>query len=409
MYLLDGSGYQPSTAEELKNELIADLEKYNADFLNYPQSFQGALLDQATVFLMYLELLISDLFNQFSYSQAQGTLLDLLGDDRGIRRKGVYKSEVTLRFTGTKGYVIPKGLAVTMSNDPSSGDKPVFYTYEETLINTTTGVVDVLAYSDATSIPQVAIGELDKIVDNIPSLSVENIDTPTEPREQESESEYRLRVQQRLRNPKAGSIGAVLGEISNIEGVDTRLVGWRKGELSSGGKTYKTFEIVVGGGDPVDIAYAIFRYGGINSFLYQSNPSGGESARTISQDIKVYNQTDTYKFTRPKKLSLAIKVKVPLRDVESDNASIQALTKDSMADYINSVPVGVLINIASLTEAFMTGFKKAKGTALNINGKQIDFEITANSSPLTVDGNGYFPIQFDEYLVLDSYDVEINA
>lgn len=408
MYLLDGKGYQPSSAEELREELIADLQKYDADFLNYPQSFQGALLDQATVFLMYPELLISDLFNQFSYSQAQGTLLDLLGDDRGIRRKGVYKSEVTLRFTGQKGFVIPKGLAVTTTSSPANGDKAVFYVYEEKLIDTTTGVVDVLAYSDMSVIPQINIGDLDKIVDNIPNLAVENIDTPTEPREQESESEYRLRVQQRLRNPKAGSIGAVLSEISNIKGVDTRLVGWRKSEVTSNGKTYKAFEIIVGGGDPVEIAYAIYKYGGINSFLYLSNPSGGESARTVSQDIKVYNQIDTYQFTRPKKLLLDIKVKVPLKNVESDNPSIQALTKDSMADYINSAQVGSLINILSLTEAFMVGFKKAKGTALNINTKQIGFEINANTSPLSADAQGYYPINFDEYLVLDKYTVEIN-
>lgn len=404
MYIIDGKGYQPSTPEDLKDQFIKDLQSGNQDFFTYSQTLQGALLNEATTFLMYPETLTAQLLNSFSYAQANPIMLDLLGADRGIRRKGAYKAEVTLRFTGKAGMVIPQDLEVKGTAD----DSPVFMVFKETLIESTTGVVDVLAYTDATSFGNINIGDLTKIVDNIPNLTVTNIDTPTAPVEAESYESYRSRVLQRMRNPKVGSIGSLLSEILNIEGVDTRLVGWRKGELSSGGKTYKTYELIVGGGDPVKIAYAIYEYGGINSYLYLSDPSGGEAQRTVSQDITVFNNTDTYKFTRPKKLVLDISVEVALKNVETSNNSLQALTQESMTNYINNIPVGEVINIASLTEAFMEGFRRAGGTALNINAKQLNFTILANSAPLSEDSFGFFAIQFDEYCEIGKYTVSIN-
>lgn len=403
MYQINSNGYQPDTPEELREKIIQDNVENNPAFQDLPQTLQGNLIDQGAMFLMYQELNIQRLFNFPAMSQANDLLFFLMGDDRNIRRKGAYQSEVTLRFTATAGTIIPQDFRV---QDPTSGI--TFRTYEESLITSTTGIIDVLAYTKETNIPTIGIGAITKIVDNTPNIQVTNIDSPTQPQDIESIESYKNRVRMRYRNPKFGSFGSLLGEIEAVEGVDTRLVGFRQSEITESGSKWNAFEVVVGGGNPINIAYAIYLAGGINGFRYLSNPSGGESQRTVTQNLRVRNQTIPIKFTRPKKLDLEIKVSVKFQNVEASSASIEALTQAKMDDYINNVPIGVPLNTISLANAFLEGLSKAGGTALNIAQNQITFTLKKNTQAFNPNGDGYYILEFDEYVVLSKYEVEIN-
>lgn len=403
MYQINSNGYQPSTPEELKQILIEKNQKNNPDFEDLAQTLQGNLLDQSTVNLMYQELNIQRLFNFPSFSQATELLFLLMGDDRNIRRKGAYPSEVTLRFTAPLGTIIPQDFKIS-----DSTGKVVFKTYEQVLVDTTTGIIDVLAYCKDQNLPSIGIGDLNKIVDNTPNITVTNIDVPTTPTEEESFVSFKRRVQQRFKNPKLGSFGSLIGEVEAVKGVNTRLVGYRLAQISESGTTWNAFEVVAGGGDPIDIAYAIYKAGGINGYRYLSSPSNSETQRTISQDLKIRNQTFPIKFTRPKKLELSIKVSVKFQKIEASNNSIQALTMNKMTEYVNNIPVGVSLNVISLANAFMRGLEEAGGTFLNIAQDQIEFTLKKDGSPFNKNGDGYYVTEFDEYVELTEYIVEIN-
>lgn len=402
MWQLDNNGYQPSTPEELRELLLAKVKEKIPTFEVLPAELRNNLLDEGATFATYFEDYFQTLFNWYAPSQANEILFSMFAEEQGLRRKGAYKSEVDLKFTGTAGSVIPKDLGVTTQDK-----KAVFYVSEETIIGTT-GEVIVLAYSNDDNIPTIGIGDLNTLTINL-NLQVTNLTQPAQPIEIESFDLFKSRCQSRWRNPKYGSYEGLISAIKSIDGVIQRTCTYKTMEIQDSGKTYSAINVVVSGGNAEDIAYVIYKYGGLTGKLFLSNPSDSDSNRTISYDLTIFNNTHTYKFTRAKLLNLDIKVSLSLRAITSSSASLIALTKESMQDYINSLEVGTLINKATLTEAFMIGFKRAGGNALNINQEMLTFEVKDGTSPMSFDGKGFLDIKFDEYCILSNYDVEVTA
>lgn len=402
MWKLDNKGYQPSTPAELREELLAKVKAQIPTFEVFPAELRNNLLDEGATFATFFENYFQILFNWYAPSQANEILFSMFAEEQGLRRKGAYKSEVDLKFTGVAGSVIPKDLGVTTADK-----KVVFKVLEESVIGTT-GEIIVLAYCNDDNIPTIGIGDLNTLTINL-NLQVENISQPTQPVEIESFDLFKSRSQARWRNPKFGSYEGLITAIKSIEGVIQRTCTYKTMEIQDGGKTYNAINIVVSGGNAEDIAYAIYKYGGLTGKLFLSNPSDSDGGRTISYDLTIFNNTHTYKFTRAKLLNLDIKVTLSLRAITSSSASLIALTKESMQDYINSLQVGTLISKMTLTEAFLTGFKRANGNALNINQEMLQFQVKNGTSPMSFDGKGFLDIKFDEYCILSNYDVEVTA
>lgn len=402
MSQLGNKGYIADTPAELLEKLTEQVKKSIPTFIDYPPELRANLLYEGVVFMVYLENLLTTMFDFSSPSLANQTFFEFFANERGLRRKGAYRSEVDLKFTGNIGEIIPKGLEVTNQ----AGDV-VFKVYEEHFIGTT-GEINVLAYSDdakeLTSV--VEIGDLNKLVLTLP-LQVENTSKPTLPQAEESFEQFKAWCQARWRNPKNASYEGLLTAISRVEGVDNRTIGYKMKDIQEGGKTYECINLVVGGGAPLDIAKAIYKNGGLIAKKYLSQPSGSETSRTISQDLVIYGNTHTYKFTRPKLINLNLKVTVSFVEVDASSLAIMELTKKAMTEYINNLQVGSPINKKALDRIFLNGAIQAGILAENIKG-DIQYDAKNGTSPLSFDRDGFLPIEFDWYCELAGYDVEVN-
>lgn len=400
MYQLDNKGYQPSTSKEILENLTNDVKQAIPNFDFVPQELRGNLLAEGAVFEVYVENLLTPIFNFSSPSLANQTFFEFFANERGLRRKGAYKSQVDLKFSGEAGTLIPKGLEVTTQEGGIT-----YKTFEETFIPST-GEVLVLAYSDSENIPAIGIGDLNKLVLTLP-LTVTNTSEPTQPQDEETFEEFKKEAQARWRNPKNASYEGLLNALTRIEGVDNRSVGYRLKEVTENGKTYDGINILIGGGDPLEIAQAIYKNGGLIAKKYVSQPSGGETSRTISQNLIIYGNTHTYNFTRPKQINLGIKVNVSFVSISASSQAIAQLTKEKMTNYINSLPVGSRINPLALEAVFLEGLALAGGKPTDLNG-DITFELSNGATAITLDSNNFFLIEFDWLLTLSEYAVNIN-
>lgn len=88
MYRLDNKGYQPSTTQEILESLTADVKKEIPDFELLPQELRGNLLVEGSVFEVYLENLLTPMFNFASPSLANQVFFEFFANERGLRRKG---------------------------------------------------------------------------------------------------------------------------------------------------------------------------------------------------------------------------------------------------------------------------------------------------------------------------------
>lgn len=401
VYRLDNKGYQPSTTKEILENLTQDVQKEIPDFQLLPQELRGNLLIEGSVFEIYVENLLTAMFNFASPSLANETFFEFFANERGLRRKRAYKSEVDLQFTGDPGSLIPKELEVT------NQDASIVYKIAEEHFIGKTGTINVLAYSDADTIPQVNIGDLNRLVLNLP-LQVTNTSTPTQPQDEEDFEEFKSACQARWRNPKNASFEGLLTALSRIEGVDKRSITYSLKEVQDQAKTYEAINLVIGGGDPLEIAKVIYKNGGLIAKKYLSAPSKNETQRTISQNLIIYGNTHTYQFTRPKQINLNLKVIVSFVKISTSSESVKQMTKETMQEFINHLQVGSKINKASLSSVFLKGIERAGAKPSDLKG-DLQFEAKDGITPINFDSQGFLETDFDWLFVLTGYDVQVNA
>ena len=394
-YLIDNKGYQPDTPEELREKLLAEVTQKIPDFIEIAGELRNNLLDEGTTFLVYAENLITNLFNWYAPSQAPQLLFEMFANEQGLRRKGAYKSEVSLKFTGKVGFVIPKDTQVT-----NAKKSVIFKTFDEAIIGTT-GEIIVSAYCDDENVPSLAVGDLNTLILNL-DLRVTNTSIPTTPIEKESFADFKLRCQNRWKNPKNGTYETLVNSIKGLDGVLQR------------GCTYKitddnSINLVVSGGKAVDIAGTIYKYGGITTKAFISQPSGSDTSRTKEQNLIIMNNTHKYQWTEAKRTNLYVKIDIKLKSVTASSLAIQTLTESKMLDYINNLNVGTPINKLSITQNFLNGFQEAGGEANNINQDDLTISVKNNDTQAVInfDANGYLNTSFDEYFILAKYEVEV--
>ncbi|PIJ74649.1 hypothetical protein BL250_16675 [Erwinia sp. OLTSP20] len=137
-----------------------------------------------------------------------------------------------------------------------------------------------------------------------------------------------------------------------VDGVQKNLISYRQAALGK-------WVAVVGGGDPYEVAYAIYKSVPDISILTNdvSNPSGDEvEKKTI--EIDVYPDVYRIPFVVPSSQNAMI-------FITWNTASTSYIDPDGMAkavqqnivDYVNSVAVGQPINIFEIQEIFLNSVK----------------------------------------------------
>lgn len=372
-------GYVKRTPQEIQEAIIAEQRKLNPDFQKMDFDLQANLIDTAIAGLLEFENIMECLFNAYSFNSANEWFFKEMGEELGLRMKNAYKSQVTLEFIGIAGDIIPIHTKVK-----SADDQYEFETWDYAVIGTT-GRVSVIAYGDADTICpanklQVFVTLLsDGIAVNNPMPSMAKID-------KETFEEFKLRAQARLRSPRMGGELYAESLLKELNGVDSRLVGFYYkrlvvpyedlGKFDENGVPIEgtiapeelcliiAVEAVIGGGDDYEVALALYRafFQTQNLMSFPSDvvldEEGNEieNPRTVSIELGLNNNQIPVKFTRPKLIELNLQLKIALLDKFVSAIAIQNACKPYMEKAINSLKVGRMVSKNMLTQIVQPAF-----------------------------------------------------
>lgn len=172
-----------------------------------------------------------------------------------------------------------------------------------TIANTTPGVPNGSAIVEAETIGETSApsGSLTVIENPITGLdSVVNQEDAILGRDIESDADLKLRREESLQRAGAGTLGAIVSILADLEGV-TAVVGFENITflVDVDGRPPKSFEIVIDGGELLDIAEEI----------WENKPAGIETFGSITQPITdSQGFPQNVKFSRPTDVDIYVEV-----------------------------------------------------------------------------------------------------
>lgn len=256
--VLNPAGYVPQSPAELLATLTAAVLAVNPDFTNnLPGGLIEDLSSTGTYALAQSDSAIAAIMASISPYSANPYILSLQGQAVGIQIGQPSNTSVYVMFTVTDtqsnpvpGWVIPKGFIV------SDG----IYQYRVvdggvTSSNGQTPSPGLFCVATTTGAWGIPINTVDQTVTSFPStvvITCNNVVTGVSATQLESENSYRLRVLQAWLAASQGMPRYLRTLLQQVNGVQSRLIATL--QLVSGGK----WEVIVGGGDPYQVAYAIY-------------------------------------------------------------------------------------------------------------------------------------------------------
>lgn len=247
--IMDSSGPVPQPPATVRSALIQLVSATNPD---YTSNLPGSLVEDISSTDVAAILLCGsaqiDLVNSVSPRTANAFITNQLGQMMGIQPGQPTNTSVSVTFSGPPGFVVVEGFTVS--------DGTYQYQIQDGGIIGTDGTSDAL-FAIATNPGSFAVpaGSVNQIVTSVPSgitLTVVN-QLPGTPGSAAAETQesYRARTQQAGLAIAQGMPSLLRTLLGKVPTVQTRLISIR--QATGGG-----WEIIVGGGDPYKVAYAIF-------------------------------------------------------------------------------------------------------------------------------------------------------
>lgn len=400
---LTREGYEKRTPDQIKEVLTRELEIRGTEFSSLPADVQNNLIDTTIPILMQFENITAEVLNGYGPDYANDFIWLNLANSLGLLRKSAVKAQVELKFSGTPGTYIPRDTQVG-----------AFKTDESVTLDST-GTAYIVAYSEQEGVFAEAesLTEINATISD--SLTVVNPEASIENLAQESVTELRDRARTLLRSSRKGGIDYALAKLKSVKGVNPQLVKFRFVDYSYKAvendieilRNTRGIEAIVGGGDANQVAGALF-----DSFLETakliSEPSNNETQRTISAIIDYYGSKLPIKFTRPKNLSLKIRMTFTFKDVIVTSTSAEGIVKQPLTDFINNRQLGAPLNKNTLD---MLIFSKFAEHGVDTTGfVKIGYTITNGDEPVEFDSEGFLDIiKHDCYLTLAGISIEIAS
>lgn len=247
--VIDSSGLVPTAPATLRSNTVTYAQAVSSGITtDLPGTLIEDLGSTSTGALVQIDQARVDAVNSITPYGCNDALLDEMGTIYGIPRGTATNTSAYVTFTGAPGYVINVGFTVTdgtyqyvvqdaatIGSDGSSGN--VY-------------VVATVAGSWA-----VAAGSIAQIVTSVPTgyaLTVTNAATGTPgDSDGESDTSYRYRCIQAASTTCQSAPRFMKTTIAKVNGVSSRLI-----SVYSGNSTYR---VMVGGGDPYQVAGAIYQ------------------------------------------------------------------------------------------------------------------------------------------------------
>ncbi len=317
----------PGLAADLPASLIEDLASTGVGAL--------AVQDQA----------MTDLVNSISPLTANEFILNQLGDIYGVQRGVGSNTSVYVIFSGPPGFTINPGFLVS--------DGTHQYRVQDAAIISGPGPIgsSVATYCLAVDEGSWAV-PADTVTTHITSVpasvqatfSLTNADPGTPGATAQTIPQFQAQVIQAGKAVATGVATLVRTALEQVPGVQARLVSFRQVSAQ--------WEVIVGGGDPYQVAGAIFQS------MFNILDLRGASAGGTTETVAINDYPDTYNitFVVPKLQTVSMTITwntIATANFVSD-AIVVALVQPAMVAYINSIPVGKPISVLQLQDVFIT-------------------------------------------------------
>jgi hypothetical protein len=242
-------GLQPASPADLRNRLITLVAASNPDYTaNLPGSLIEDISSTDTYALVESDSFLVDLVNSVSPNGANPYLLNQLGIIYGVDKQPITNTSVFVVFTGTPGYIIPQGFVV-------SDGTYQYVTQTGVIVGLDGNTLPVYCLAIQQGAWSVAANTVVEMATSVPanvSLTVTNPVSGIPSQSGEPISVYRERVFTAGLASSTGMARYLKTLLSNVPGVQNRLVSVQEQE------DLEAYTIIVGGGDPYQVAYAIW-------------------------------------------------------------------------------------------------------------------------------------------------------
>lgn len=386
------SGLTPIDPQTIRDNIDAYASSVAPGYTsNLPASLIEDICSTNVGAVLLCDLARIELVNSLTPYGANEFILNQLGAIYGVKQGIATNASVYVQFTGDVGYVIPVGFTVS--------DGVYQYSVKNGGIINSGGTVTLYCVATVPgdfAIPANTVNQLITSVPTTVTLSCTNPTAGTPATPAESMESYRSRVLDAGIASSTGSISYLKTRIKQVSGVSPLHV-----SVQTANQTQ--YKVMVGGGDPYDVAYAIFR-----GWFDIANLVGSEvdSARDVTVTISDYPDNYNIKFVNP--VSQTVNVIVAWNTYNANftsDGAIAGVAQKPISEYIQNLPIGYAINIDEMKKVFLDA---TVDILPNQYMSKIDFEVLIDnvSTPPTTGTNlvkgdieGYFTT-FDQNIVI---------
>lgn len=362
------SGMVAATPQELRDQIVALAVASNPGLTtNLPGTLIEDIVSTDVAALYLAEQAKIETIASVSPYAANMYILNMLGQIYGVPQGIGYNASVYVEFSGTVGYVVPKGVVVS--------DGTYSYVTQEGSVIGSTGTsnqVYCVCTVSGTSAP--LANTVNIIASSLPvgsGLTVNNQYTGTSSTTAQTPEDYRSQVLEAGLVACTGTIDAVKSSLKNVPGVVDHLISIQEATVSN----VKKWKVLVAGGDSYAVANAIWSsIGDPNCLTGSSSPS-----RTITRTINDPPNTYSIVFATP--LSQVTTLSINWKAATSvSNETVTSLANQPILDYVNSISPGQYLNIYEVQYIFQEAVQSVIPTSIL---ESINVTVTIGGSVVT--------------------------
>jgi hypothetical protein len=247
-------GLQPQAPLDIRNQLQVRVAGERPDFTsNLPGTLIEDVLSTEVAAVVESDSFLCDLVNSVSPNGANAFLLGLFGVLYGLKPQAANNTSVYVVFYGPPGYVIVDGFTVS--------DGTYRYLVQDGGIIASNGQSTPLyCVADTFGSWAVAAGSVTQLLTSVPAqfnVSCSNPEDGIPSSAAETVAQYRDRVLTAGLAASTGMSRYLKTRLGNVQGVQARLVS--AVQTPSTDDEIGFWTVIVGGGDPYQVAYEIWR------------------------------------------------------------------------------------------------------------------------------------------------------
>ncbi len=351
------------------NALI--IENVAAIVPDYTANLPGTLIEDlsstVTAAAVQIDQARVDAVNSLAEPTMSPYVLNQLGQAEGIPQGQATNTSAYVVFSGPAGYLIVPGFLV-------SDGTHQYAVQDGGTIGSSGSSSPLYVVATQPGIWTPGANTITQIVTSVPSgytLTVTNPNSGTPGSSPQSVASYRSQIMQARISTVQGTASTIRTLVGQVAGVNPRLISVLQ---ASGG-----WEVIVGGGDPYEVAGAIYQ--GILDLgsIVGSQTTSRNVTVTITSPPNSYNVT----FVNPPDQTVTMNVvwNTNLPNFTS-GPEVNQLAQPALTSYINSIVVGQPINLLEMTAVFQNAVASVLPSG---NLTVLDFTVYINGTETAPD------------------------